>query len=31
MDLSRPITLDIYSDQCEALLKEIDPFIDREE
>ncbi len=31
LDLSRPITLDIYSDQCEALLKEIDPFIDREE
>ena len=26
LDLSRPITLEIYSDDCDALLKEIEPF-----
>ena len=26
LDLSRPITLDIYSDDCDALLEEIRPF-----
>ena len=28
LDLSRPITLEIYSDDCEALLKEIQPFLE---
>ena len=28
LDLSRPITLDIYSDDCEKLLEEIKPFIE---
>ena len=27
LDLSRPITLEIYSDDCEDLLKEIKPFL----
>ncbi len=27
LDLSRPITLEIYSDDCEELLKEIQPFM----
>jgi phosphotransferase system HPr-like phosphotransfer protein len=27
LDLSRPITLDIYGDECEPLLKEIEPFV----
>ena len=27
LDLSRPITLEIYSDDCEELLKEIQSFI----
>ena len=27
LDLSRPITLEIYSDDCEQLLKEIQPFL----
>ncbi len=27
LDLSRPITLEIYSDQCDQLLKEIAAFI----
>ena len=27
LDLSRPITLEIYSDDCDTLLKEIQPFI----
>ena len=27
LDLSRPITLEIYSDQYDQLLKEISPFI----
>ena len=26
LDLSRPITLDIYSEDCQALLDEIKPF-----
>ena len=28
LDLSRPITLEIYSDDCEQLMEEIKPFID---
>ena len=28
LDLSRPITLEIYSDDCEKLMTEIKPFID---
>ena len=28
LDLSRPITLEIYSDDCEDLLKEIQPFLE---
>ena len=27
LDLSRPITLEIYSDECEALLEDIKPFV----
>ena len=27
LDLSRPITLDIYGDDCEKLLGEIKPFV----
>ena len=27
LDLSRPITLDIYGDECEPLLKEIEPLV----
>ena len=27
LDLSRPITLEIYSEDCDGLLKEIQPFI----
>lgn len=27
LDLSRAITLEIYSDDCEQLLKEIQPFV----
>lgn len=27
LDLSRPITLEIYSDDCDKLLEEIKPFI----
>lgn len=27
LDLSRPITLEIYSEDCEQLLSEIQPFI----
>jgi phosphotransferase system HPr-like phosphotransfer protein len=27
LDLSRPIALEIYSDDCEALMEEIEPFI----
>ena len=28
LDLSRPITLDIYSDDCDSLLEEIKPFVE---
>ncbi len=28
LDLSRPITLDIYSDDCEGLLEEIKTFVE---
>ena len=28
LDLSRPITLEIYNDQCGDLLEEIKPFMD---
>ncbi len=28
LDLSRPITLDIYSDECDKLLEEIKPFVE---
>lgn len=28
LDLSRPIALEIYSDDCEALMADIQPFID---
>ena len=28
LDLSRPITLDIYSDDCDRLLEEIRPFLE---
>ena len=31
LDLSRPITLEIYSDDCQDLLDEIAPFIAKEE
>ncbi len=27
LDLSRPITLEIYSEDCQALLDEIQPFV----
>lgn len=28
LDLSRPITLEIYSDDCQELMNDIQPFID---
>ncbi len=28
LDLSRPIALDIYSDDCDTLLEEIKPFME---
>ena len=28
LDLSRPITLEIYSDDCDKLLEEIKPFME---
>ncbi len=28
LDLSRPITLDIYSDDCDKLMDEIKPFVE---
>ena len=28
LDLSRPITLDIYSDDCSGLLEDIKPFVE---
>ena len=31
LDLSRPISLDIYNDHCEDLLEEIAPFLDTAE
>ena len=31
LDLSRPITLEIYSDDCQELLQEIKPFTAEEE
>ena len=27
LDLSRPISLEVYSDECDELMKEIEPFI----
>ncbi len=30
LDLSRPISLEIYSDDCEELLKDISPFLAEE-
>ena len=27
LDLSKPITLEVYSDDCEALMEEIKPFM----
>ncbi|MBQ6514395.1 MAG: HPr family phosphocarrier protein [Clostridia bacterium] len=30
LDLSKPITLEIYSDECEALLEDIKPFLTEE-
>ena len=30
LDLSRPIALEIYSEDCEELLKEIQPFVVQE-
>jgi len=31
LDLSRPITLEIYHDDCKQLLEEISPFMESEE
>ena len=31
LDLSRPITLEIYNDECDQLLEEIRPFTAEEE
>ena len=28
LDLSRPITLEIYSDDCQELMKDIQPFME---
>ena len=28
LDLSRPITLEIYSDECQELMKDIQPFME---
>ena len=30
LDLSKPIALEIYSDECEDLLKDIEPFVAEE-
>ena len=30
LDMSRPITLDIYSDDCDGLLEDIRPFMEEE-
>ena len=29
LDLSRPITLEIYTDDCKQLMEEIQPFVDQ--
>lgn len=31
LDLSKPIALEVYSDDCAELLKEIEPFLAKEE
>ena len=31
LDLTRPITLEVYSDDCDELLKEIEPFLAKED
>ena len=31
LDLTKPITLEVYSDECDELLKEIEPFLVKEE
>jgi len=31
LDLSKPISLEIYGDDCEELMKEISPFVAEEE
>ena len=31
LDLTRPITLEVYSDECDELLKEVEPFLVKEE
>ena len=31
LDLTRPITLEVYSDECDELLKEIEPFLAKED
>ena len=31
LDLTKPITLEVYSDECEELLKEIEPFLAKED
>ncbi len=31
LDLSKPISLEIYGDECEELMKEIEPFVAEEE
>ena len=31
LDLSKPITLEIYNDDCDELMEEIGPFLVREE
>ena len=31
LDLSKPITLEIYNDECDELMEEITPFLVKEE
>ena len=31
LDLTKPITLEVYSDECDELLKEIEPFLAKED
>ena len=31
LDLTKPITLEVYSDDCDELLKEIEPFLAKED